>query len=262
MNPGLFCAGVAVCVFVSGAIGLQLQRSLPEGHTTGRPGDMIDAVVGLMTLLLALVLGLLIWTAFGVFSTQKASIQTLAINALRFDSALLEFGPEADRGREILKAGLQRMITHIWSESSDGGIVARSFGYAVFDLKEREDFLETLKPSSDRQKSAQAQAMEAAAAIGQTRSQMAVAMVDPVSYPLISVVAAWAAFLFCGFGLLSTSHVMSYVALAVGALAVASACYVIIDLSSPYSGLFQVSSEAITDVIDTIELTSKSMGHH
>src|SRR5271163_3951821 len=118
MTPDLFCAGVAVCVFVSGAIGLQLQRSLPEEHTTGRPGDMIDAVVGLMTLLLALVLGLLIWTAFGVFSTQKASIQTLAINALRFDSALLEFGPEADGGREILKAGLQRMITHIWSESS------------------------------------------------------------------------------------------------------------------------------------------------
>jgi hypothetical protein len=37
---------------------------------------------------------------------------------------------------------------------------------------------------------------------------------------------------------------------------------VIIDLSAPYSGLFQVSSEAIIDVIDTIELTSKSVGHH
>jgi hypothetical protein len=186
----------------------------------------------------------------------------LAINALRFDSALLEFGPEADRGREILKAGLQRMMTHIWSERSHGDIVARSFGYAVFDFKEREDFLETLKPSSDRQRSAQDQAMKAANTIGQTRTQMAVAIVDPVSYPLVSVVAAWAAFLFCGFGLMSTSHVMSYVALAVGALAVASACYVIIDLSDPYSGLFQVSREAITDVIDTIDLTSKTMGHH
>jgi hypothetical protein len=35
---------------------------------------MVGAVTGLVTLLLALVLGLLIWTAFGVYSTQKASL--------------------------------------------------------------------------------------------------------------------------------------------------------------------------------------------
>ena len=46
---------------------------------------MTGAVVGLMTLLLALVLGLLIWTAYGVLSTQKALIQTLAVNGLKFD---------------------------------------------------------------------------------------------------------------------------------------------------------------------------------
>ena len=52
------------------------RNALPESHTTGGPRDMTGAVVGLMTLLLALVLGLSIWTAYGVFSTQKASVQT------------------------------------------------------------------------------------------------------------------------------------------------------------------------------------------
>jgi hypothetical protein len=50
---------------------------------------MTGAVVGLMTLLVALVLGLLIWTAYGVFSTQKASVQTLAITDLKLDEARL-----------------------------------------------------------------------------------------------------------------------------------------------------------------------------
>jgi hypothetical protein len=59
-------------VFVGGAIGLELQRRLPEGFTTGGPRDMTGAVVGLMTLLLALVLGLLIWTAYGVFLKGSA----------------------------------------------------------------------------------------------------------------------------------------------------------------------------------------------
>ena len=58
-------------VLVGGAIGLELQRVLPESHTTGGPKDMTGAVVGLMTLLLALVLGLLIWTAYGVFRPRR-----------------------------------------------------------------------------------------------------------------------------------------------------------------------------------------------
>src|SRR5271165_1054025 len=73
---------VFALVFVGGAIGLELQRALPESYTTGGARDMTGAVVGLMTLLLALVLGLLIWTAYGVFSTQKSSVQTLAVSGL------------------------------------------------------------------------------------------------------------------------------------------------------------------------------------
>ena len=66
-------------VFTGGAIGLELQRALPENYTTGGPKDMTGAVVGMMTLLLALVLGLLIWTAYGVFSTQKAAVQSVGL---------------------------------------------------------------------------------------------------------------------------------------------------------------------------------------
>ena len=48
--------------------------------------DMIGGVTGLVVTLVALVLGLLIWTAFGVFSTQKAELQGIAANALKFNS--------------------------------------------------------------------------------------------------------------------------------------------------------------------------------
>jgi hypothetical protein len=45
---------------------------------------------------------------------------------------------------------------------------------------------------------------------------------------------------------------MSYIALAVGALAVASALEVIVDLSDPYSGFFQVSPHPLIEVLKTI----------
>jgi hypothetical protein len=56
-------------------------------------------------------------------------------------------------------------------------------------------------------------------------------------------------FLFCGYGLLSKAHPMSYVMLIVGALGVASAIYIIADLISPLSGVFVVSPEPLVDVL-------------
>ena len=223
---------------------------------------MIGAVVGLVTLLLALVLGLLIWTAFGVYSSQKASIQTLAVSALRFDGALSEFGPEAEVGRKVLKAGLQRTIAQIWSGGYDGDFVIKNYQFALADLNERRAFLDLLQPSSDKQKSAQAAALQAAVAMDQTRMQLALALVDPVSYPLITIVLAWATCLFCGFGLLSKRHPMAYVALGVGALAIASASYAIVDMSAPYSGLLQVSRAPLIDAMKAVDAVAKFRGPH
>ena len=253
MNSFLIAAIVLAVVFMGGAIGLQLQRTLPEGYTTGGARDMIGAVTGLVTLLLALVLGLLVWTAFGVYSTQKTSIQTVAIYDLKFDAALNEYGPEAAEGRKILRSGIERTIAQTWGGGNDGDFVTKNYRYAVSSLTEREAFLNSLQPSSDKQKAAKAEALQDASAIGQARLQMALALVDPVNYALLSIVVFWATCLFCGYGLLAKRHPMSYITLAVGALAIASSLEVIVDLSDPYSGLFQVSPHPLTDVLKAMD---------
>ena len=105
-------------VFVGGAIGLELQRALPESYTTGGPRDMTGAVVGLMTLLLALVLGLLIWTAYGVF-----------VESGRFCPDACDHRSETRRSFSGLRAGRRRRAT----ESSEKESRTRSprFGEAA-----------------------------------------------------------------------------------------------------------------------------------
>jgi hypothetical protein len=256
-------AAVFAVVFVGGAIGLELQRALPESYTTGGPRDMTGAVVGMMTLLLALVLGLLIWTAFGVFSTQKASVQVLAITDLKLDEAFQDYGPEAAEGHRILRDGIKNTIAQIWGDSGDDEkAVIHKYGYARAYLKARIAYLNTLQPASDQQTAAKADAIQAATAIGQLRTQMTLALVDPISYSLISIVVAWAAFLFCGYGLLSKRHPMSYVVLVVGAMGIASAIYAIADLISPYSGVFVVSPAPLVDVLKAIEEAAVPAGSH
>src|SRR5271167_4846528 len=95
MNPEKFALVVGIAVFVGGSLGLVLHSIVPEKHLTGGSKDMISAVAGLLTLLSALVLGLLIWTAYGVYAGQSAAIQTLAAKVLQLDLALADYGPEA-----------------------------------------------------------------------------------------------------------------------------------------------------------------------
>ncbi len=249
MNPEKFALAVGVAVFVGGSLGLVLHRVLPEKHLSGGGKDMIGAVVGLLTLLSALVLGLLIWTAYGVYAGQNVAIQTLAAKVLQLDLALADYGPEAKDVRAQLRQSLGKTIDEIWgSNESDANFVANNFAAALQNLRNRDAALTALHPSTDAQTQALAAAKATVESIGQSRLQMSFALASPISIPLIVIVASWATFLFFGYGLISGGNATSFVAVAVGALAVASAAYLILDLSSPYSGIFRASSAPLEQV--------------
>jgi hypothetical protein len=141
-----------VAAFAGGALGFILQRTLPESLTTGGPRDMIGAVVGLLTLLSALVLGLLIWTAYGVYASQNTAIQNLAAKAMQFDLALADYGPETRGLRLQLGDGLSKTI--VWGANvSNGNFIAENFSAAIRNLHDRRAALDKLHPTNDDQTS-------------------------------------------------------------------------------------------------------------
>ncbi len=242
MSPLKFAFLVAVAMFAAGLLGLLLQRVLPEHHTTGGSRDMIGAVVGLLTLLCALVTGLLIWTAYGVYSGQNTQIQALASKVMQLDLALSDYGPEATPARAELREALGKTIDQIWSASeSDDNFAANGFAAAIQNMRARQKALAGLHPSTEEQKQALAAATATSDALAQARMQMSFALTAPVSYPLVLTVVGWVVCLFCGFGLTARTTVTSVIALAVGAIAVASAVLLILELSTPYSGVFLAS---------------------
>ena len=87
--------------------------------------------------------------------------------------------------------GIEHTIAQIWG-GHDDDFVTKNYRNALSSLKEREAFLNSLQPSSDKQKAARAEALQDASAIGQARLQMTLALVDPVNYSLLCVVVAWA----------------------------------------------------------------------
>jgi hypothetical protein len=250
MSSDRFAIVVAVALFAAGVLGLVLQGRLPERHTTGGSRDLIGAIAGLLTLLCALVAGLLIWTAYGVYSSQNAQIEALASKVIQLDLALADYGPEANAARTQLRDMLGKTIDQVWGASeSDSNFAANNFASALQSLRAREKFLAGLHPSTDEQKQALAAATATSDAIGQARMQMSFALTAPVSYPLLLTVVGWVVCLFCGIGLTSRGTVTSLIAMAVGSIAVASAVLLILDLSNPYTGVFRASSAPLEQAL-------------
>ncbi len=250
MGSGQLAFAIAAAVFAGGIVGLVLQRILPESSTTGAPRDMIGAVVGLLTLLSALTLGLLIWTAYGVYAGQNIAIQGLAAKVLQLDLALADYGPDANPLRQQLRDNLGKTLDEVWAaDETSANFAANNFAAALHGLRAREAALDKLHPTTDQETQALAIAKTTVDAISQARLQMSFALSAPISYPLLFTVVGWGVLLFLGYGLMSKGSVASVVAVFVGAVAVASATLMILDLSNPYSGVFRASSAPLEQVL-------------
>ncbi len=252
MTSAFIAAAVAVLTFAAGLVGLYLHRLLPEQHSVDKARDMIGAVIGLVTLLLALVLGTLIGNTYYFSATQQSELQSLAVHSLLLDKALAQYGPETKPVRDRLKEGLVRNYETFW-QGGDADPERLTIGTAMAGLGPLGDYLDSLDPKTPEQKRAVSAAAASFAPFQQTRLLMSLQLATPFSRPLLTIVNAWSLFLFCGFGLLSKKNATTLAALAFGAFAVASAVFLILELSQPYTSVFRISPAALVQTIEAID---------
>ncbi len=136
---------------------------------------MIGGVVGLLTLLLALVLGLLIWTAYGVFSTQQTELQTIAARALEFDLHMRQYGPEGDKAREIFRRDLVWAHEQFWGSHDSA---PQAYDASVQAMSDMSAYFDSLKPNPSQTRLLD-EARRNYAFIGENRILMSHASADP-----------------------------------------------------------------------------------
>ena len=243
---------VTVLTFLGGLVGLYLQTLLPDQHSVEKARDMIGSVMGLVTLLLALVLGTIVGSAYFFSATQQSELQALSAQAIQLDESLAQFGPDAKPIRDGMKQSLSGNLKLFWGGGDvDPGELHVS--KAMANMQALKTAVRSLDAKTPEQKDAIAGANAHLAQIEQTRLLMSLQLANPFSKPLLVVVVFWSFFLFCGFGLLSKFNATTVGALAFGALAVGSGIFLILELSQPYTGLFKISPAALQETIDTID---------
>jgi hypothetical protein len=219
--------------------------------------DTVSAVAGLMVLLVALVLGLLVWTSYGVYAGQKTALQSLASSTLQMDAALAHAGKTASTVRYQLRERARNATYRFWPGGSG---TAPEFGRRIHDdianimqaNVERSAMLESIVGETEAEKQALAQAKLQSATIGQTRLQMALQLDDPMPTPMLAIVSGWSVMIFFGYGLLSRWCAVSILALACAAVAVGSAFFLIIDLARPYSGFISISPNLFSQLVSDL----------
>jgi hypothetical protein len=189
VNPLARTLLVAVLTFVSGLLGFVLQWLLPVQDVVGAR-DMICSIIGFVTLLLALVLGLLIWTTYGAYTNQNTESQSLGPLILKLDFALEQYGPEADRGRDLLRAAVVRARDRFWGGRAVG---ATPYEQLRADLHEIMGFFATLEPTTDQQKQLITTAMPNFMQVVETTLLMTRRLANPAPKLLLLVVIGWAA---------------------------------------------------------------------
>jgi hypothetical protein len=70
-----------------------------------------------------------------------------------------------------------------------------------------------------------------------------------ISTPFYIILVFWLAIVFASFGLSAPRNLLSYPTIALGALSIASAIYVIVDLDRRFEGIFTASSQPLRDAL-------------
>jgi hypothetical protein len=241
---------VAAMTFGASLVGMALQWVVPADVLTASKGS-VGAMVGLVTLLLALVLGLLVFTAFSVFTTQRDEAYSLGPIVAEIDLALEQYGPEAAGGRAGMRAALERSRVRFFGDAKHG---PRPFTFeemrAIFSSQN--SFFDRLKPATDAQRGLVATAKDQVRKLADTQMLMARQLASPFPPHVLTVVVCWASALFLGNGLVAAPNAVSVLADLAGAISIAIAIFLILELSSPYTGLIRLSSAGIDRVLEIL----------
>lgn len=224
-----------------------MQHSFPTEHVADAK-SAITTIQGLVGLLLALVLGLLIGTSYGVYSQQPAEVHTLGSQILQLDLVLERYGPQADPGRELLKKSLWPRASASGAEAAlnrSGRTTASRAPSCVISI----GFLRASGPPTTSSVIISTRPANSRLQLVQTHYLMSRQLRSCIPKELLVSVVCWATLVFICIGASSSVNALAIAYEVLGAAAVASAIYLILEFGHPYSGLFRISPEGVDLVI-------------
>lgn len=251
MSSSLVAMVVLAGTFGGALAGIVLQAKLPKHHQESRSQDVVKLVMGLIATIAALVLSLLIASAHSSYDTQVSEVQGLGVRIIELDRLLAHYGRDTAEARNLLHEIVAAQLKQIWPNEGVGTVNLKAplTGEAGEELY---DDLANLSPKTEAQRIGKGRAIQLLTEMGETRRLLSEQAGGSLSWPFLVVMVSWLIFLFVGFGLLTSNNATALTALFIGALCVAGAIFLILEMNRPYSGVMQISSAPIRHALAEI----------
>jgi uncharacterized protein (DUF486 family) len=250
MTPLFRAIIVALVTFGASLVGMALQWEAPADVLTASKGS-VGAMIGLITLLLALVLGFLVFTAFSVYATQQTEAQSLAPVIIELDVLLEEYGDDVTGARTGLRDALGRARRRFFGNVKTGP-QAHTFEETRATMHWMNTYFDNLQPPTERHRQLRTSSRDLAKKFAETNMLMTRQLTNPFPPYVLVVVVCWAAALFLGNGLAAPPNAITVFAHLAGAIAIGSAIFLILELSTPYTGLIRLSPAGLDRMLEVL----------
>ena len=245
------------------AAGAAIRKRWPEYHANRETIELLQTTVMLLATFAAIVLGLLINSAKSDFDALDNDIRSFASSLVQLDYGLEELGPAAVPIRQDLARYAAAAIAADWhnepppagdyfprlraSDTPGVGVNAPVLG----QLLEHVSFeLDAFAPASPADTRHQISAQRLMSNTISQRWKIVSASMGTLSTPFFAMLVFWMLVIYLCFGVSAPLNHINAMALFLGALALTSALFVIIDLNTPFSGVFAVDSAPLRSALD------------
>jgi Protein of unknown function (DUF4239) len=243
------------------ALGVFVRPFLSEHHRSQETTDLIRLVITMLVTFAALVLGLLTSSVKASFDLVDNDLRSFSINLIQLDRLLGQYGPETAEARVLLRSYTAAAIASTWpTEPKPPGDY-----YPTNVVPPTEDSIESVKlgdmlarieadlhqldPGDPMHRRQVVVILNQFEQLMRLRWRLIEEAHSSISMPFYLVLAFWLVILFASFGLSAPRNALSYTTILLGALSIASVVFVILDLDTPFSGLFMVSSQPMREAL-------------
>jgi hypothetical protein len=244
------CLAIATVAFSCAIVGSYVHKLFPSHAALSV--DLIRSVSGLIGTLFAIVLGLLVSSSYATFNSHQADFDSLVTAVGNIDLLLKHFPDESDQPRLLLKRMVLRLLKRYWPDKNGRSPAEVSYNHLSNDVAEILEINNAAEKFKNIARDDLNLIREFSTKFVAIQSNIIRSLSNQMPTFLLVVVFGWACLLFFLYGCITDGNLLAIFFLFLGAVAIASANFLILELTHPYQGIFKVSSAAFDLLLDSM----------
>ncbi len=220
---------------------------LPEHHRSAESHDAVKLATGMLSVLAALVLGLLIASVKNAFDNTNSEIRHFAATLILLHQTLADYGPETAEPRAMLRRYSGLALADNWPEDEvpvrmedpEAGKLLDGVRTAVLRLP----------GGSPRRDALRANAASLVDDALKTRWLLIERSESSIQPLFLDILIAWITLIFVSFGYNAPRNATVAMSFFLSAAALAACIFLIVEMDTPFEGLITVSSTPMRDAL-------------